>query len=333
MKSTSMRLAGLCFLCLIWSQCKEVPKFNKPTKTGQIKEIKADDGKDEDAEAAQQQALEPVAIGGAYLACQYEVEPANGEVWCRLEENGEPRLVESQPSLENWVIAQDDVAFDASPYNLDASSGWQWAIKIPKATTLSVVLDIMIDGMPYHFATTISSIAPDNSGPGKASPPPAATPQGRRYAYGNAASFVVDTNPYSTSAPESCYPAPTAAPDPLLPDLHFFVKAQKFTFPFLVFKEDSTVTITLDEVCGQMRPIHFADIRGPNNATIRVPIQVGARKVVVIKSQALPVGYYELQVLFEPRSQADLETPERFAFGKVILESSQQLQPGFAFAN
>lgn len=328
---TTMRVLGICFISLCWSSCKEVPKFDSRGKSAQAKEIKPDEDKDEDAEAMQQQALEPVPIGGAYLACRYEVVESNDEVWCRLEENEQPVLVNSLPTLENWVFTQNQVPYDASPFALDPSTGWQWGIKIPQDSNVDVSLDIFLDGVRYHFNTTISTMPPsdDDSDTSTTSAPL----QDKRYAYGNSASFVVDNNPFSLSAPASCRPPDKETnPDPSLPDLRFFLKALSFTFPFKVAKDASLVTITLDEVCGQTRPIHYAELRGVT-VDVRVPIPIGAKKVVVTKSLTMAAGDYEVEVHYVPRSIADLQTPEGFAFGKLVLESSGELVPGRAYAN
>lgn len=331
---TTMKFLGLCFISLCWFSCKEGPKFDSRNKSAQAKDVKpAVDEDSEDAEAAQA-ALEPVPIGGAYLACRYEVVEDNGEVWCRLEENSQPVFVNSSPTLENWVFTQNDVPYDATPQALDTSSGWQWAIKIPKDILVDVALDIFVDGMRYHFNTTISSLPPDddNSGPGSGTTP-AAPLQDKRYAYGGSASFVVDNNPFSLAAPESCRPAEggNTAPDPTLPNLRLFLKAQSFHFPFKMSK-DSLLTVSLDEVCGQMRPIHYAELLGPG-VNIRAAIPIGAKKVVVTRGTALPPGDYEVRVHYVPRSLSDLQIQESFAFGKMILESSSELVPGRAYTN
>ncbi len=331
---TTVNVLGICFISLCWSSCKDGPKFDSRNKSAQAKDVKPAEDESEDAEAAQA-ALEPVPIGGAYLACLYEVVEDNGEVWCRLEENQQPVLVKSLPTLENWVFTQNSVPYDAIPLALDPATGWQWSIKIPQDTSVDVALDIFLNGMRYHFDTTISSILPnddDNSGEGKASTPAPAPLQDKRYAYGGTASFVVDNNPFSLAAPESCLPADrTAPPDPTLPNLRLFLKAQSFHFPFKVNKE-SLVTVNLDEVCGQTRPIHYAELIGPG-VNIRAAIPIGARKVVVTKSIILSPGDYEVRVHYEPRTTADLLNPESFAFGKMILESSLELTPGRAYTN
>lgn len=328
---TAMNILGICWISLCWSACKEGPKFDSPNKSAQAKDVKPAEDESEDAEAAQA-ALEPVPIGGAYLACLYEVTPDNGEVWCRLEENKQPVLVKSSSTLENWVFTQNDVPYDASPIALDPATGWQWAIKIPEDTKVDVALDIFLNGIRYHFNTSISSVPPsDDDGDDSTAGTPAA-PASLRYAYGGTASFVVDNDPFSLLAPHSCLP-PTenSPPDPTLPNLRFFLKARSFHFPFKANK-DSLLTISLDEICGQTRPIHFAEILGPG-VNIRTAIPLGARKVVVTKGTTLPPGDYEVRVLFVPRSFADLQNPESFAFGKVILESSNELTPGRAYTN
>jgi hypothetical protein len=332
---TTMNILGLCFISFCWFSCKEGPKFDSQNKSAQAKDVKpaaADDS--EDAEAAQA-ALEPVPIGGAYLACRYEVVEDNGEVWCRLEENSQPVFVNSSPTLENWVFTQNDVPYDTTPQALDTSSGWQWAISIPKDIRVDVALDIFVNGMRYHFNATISSIPPDdddNSGPGSGTTP-AAPLQDKRYAYGGSASFVVDNNPLSFAAPESCQATEggNTAPDPTLPNLRFFLKAQSFHFPFKVSK-DSLLTISLDEVCGQTRPIHYAELLGPG-VNIRAAIPIGAKKVVVTRGTGLPPGDYEVRVHYVPRNFADLQAQESFAFGRMILESSSELVPGRAYTN
>jgi hypothetical protein len=328
----TMSVLWLCFISLGWSSCKEGPKFDDPHKSAQAKELKAPDdkGDSEDAEAAQQ-ALEPVPIGGAYLTCRYEVVESNGEVWCRLEENDQPVLVKTQPTLENWVFMQNEVPYDATPFALDPSTGWQWAIKIPQDNRVDVSLDIFLNGERYHFSATISSMPPaDDTLDDEQTPPPV---QDKRYAYGNGASFVIDINPFSLAAPKSCLPPEGEAkkPDPTLPDLRFFLKGQSFTFPFKVVN-DSVLTVNLDEVCGQMQPIHYAELQGVG-INIRAAIPVGAKKITVAKSTALPAGDYELKVHIVPRSLNDLLNPESFAFGKVVLESSAELVPGRAYAN
>jgi hypothetical protein len=327
----TMKILGICFISLAWSSCKEGPKFDNHNKSAQAKDVKPADDESEDAEAAQA-ALEPVPIGGAYLTCRYEVIEDNGEVWCRLEENNQPVLVNSSPTLENWVFTQNDIPYDATPAALDPSSGWQWSIKIPQDISVDVSLDIFVNGVRYHFNTSISSMPPndddDDSGTGTAAPV-----QDKRYAYGGSASFVVDNNPFSFAAPETCLPPDEAntAPDPTLPNLRFFLKAQSFHFPFKMEK-DSLVTISLDEICGQMRPIHYAELLGLG-VNIRAAIPIGAKKVVVTKGTALPPGDYEVRVHFVPRSFADLQTQESFAFGKMILESNNELIPGRAYLN
>lgn len=328
---TTMNILGLCFISLCWSNCKEGPKFDDPRKSAQAKDIKpADDkGDSEDAEAAQQ-ALEPVPIGGAYLTCRYEVVESSGEVWCRLEENEQPVLVNSKPTLENWVFTQNNVPYDATPKSLDPSTGWQWAISIPQNTSVEVSLDIFLNGLRYHYNSTISSVPPEDADDSLT--PPVAL-QDKRYAYGNGASFVVDNNPFSLAAPQSCLPPEGAEtkPDPTLPDLRFFLKAMSFTFPFKVVK-DTVLTVIVDEICGQMQPIHYAELRGIG-VDIRAQIPIGAKKITLIKSANLPAGDYEVKVHFIPRSFADLQRQESFAFGKMALESSSELVPGRAYAN
>jgi len=330
---TTTKILGLCFISLCWSSCKEGPKFDSQRKSAQAKDIKpADDADSEDAEAAQQQALEPVPIGGAYLTCRYEVVESNDEVWCRLEENQQPILVQTVPSLENWVFTQNAVPYDAAPFALDPSTGWQWAIKIPQDSNIDVSLDIFLDGIRYHFNTTISTVPPSDDNDGTVGTAPPVALQDKRYAYGNTASFVVDNNPFSLAAPESCHPPEEATkPDPTLPNLRFFLKAQSFTFPFKI-TQDSILTVTVDEICGQTRPIHYAEIRGVG-VDIRAAIAVGAKKVLVTKGTTLPPGDYEVKVHYVPRSFADLQSPESFAFGKVVLESSSELIPGRAYTN
>jgi hypothetical protein len=109
------------------------------------------------------------------------------------------------------------------------------------------------------------------------------------------------------------------------------LKAQSFHFPFKMTK-DSLLTVSLDEVCGQTRPIHYAELLGPG-VNIRAAIPLGAKKVVVTKGTTLPPGDYEVRVHFVPRSFADLQNPESFAFGKMVLESSGELTPGRAYTN
>ncbi|WP_218110168.1 hypothetical protein [Oligoflexus tunisiensis] len=325
-----MRILGICFISLGWFSCKDEPKFDNPGESAQVKDLRPQDQIDsEDAEAAQQ-ALEPVPIGGAYLTCRYEVVESNGEVWCRLEENDQPVLVETLPTLENWVFTQNDVPYDAAPFALDPATGWQWAIKIPKDNQVEVALDIFLDGVRYHFSTTISTLPPSEVEETSDTP---ATLQDKRYAYGNTASFVVDTNPFSFAAPQSCQQpeGENAKPDPTLPNLRLFLKAQKFTFPFKV-TADSLLTVTVDEICGQMRPIHYAELRGVG-VNFQAPIPVGAKKVSVIKGTTLPPGDYEVVVHYVPRSVADLLNQESFAFGKLVLESSADLVPGRAYRN
>lgn len=327
---TTMSVLGICLISLCWYGCKEVPKFDSRNKAAQAKDVKPADDESEDAEATQA-ALEPVPIGGAYLACRYEVVPDNSEVWCRLEENNQPVLVNSSPTLENWVFTQNDVPYDATPKALDPTSGWQWAIAIPQDISVDVSLDIFLDGIRYHFSTTISSQPSGDDDDGAGTMTPAAL-QDKRYAYGRTASFVVDNNPFSLEAPASCLP-PEAneTPDPSLPNLRLFLKAQSFHFPFKM-TTDSLLTVSLDEVCGQTRPIHYAELLGPG-VNIRAAIPVGAKKVVVTKGTTLPPGDYEVRVHFVPRSFADLQTPESFAFGKMVLESSSELTPGRAYTN
>ena len=103
----------------------------------------------------------------------------------------------------------------------------------------------------------------------------------------------------------------------------------KFSFPFKVTKDGSVTSITVDEICGQTRPVHFAELRGPAYAS-KLEIPIGSKKLSVIKSTPLIAGDYELIIHFVPRSILDLQTPEKFAFGKVVLESSDALIPGHA---
>jgi hypothetical protein len=329
----TMTFLGICFISLGCFSCKDQPKFDNTARSAQARDLKPSDPIDSDDSEAAQQALEPVPIGGAYLNCRYEVVASNGEVWCRLEENEQPILVESVPTLENWVFTQNEIPYDAVPFSLDPSTGWQWAIKIPQDNLVDVALDIFLDGIRYHFSTTISTMPPSPEDETTTDAP--VNLQSKRYAYGNAASFVVDTNPFSFATPQSCQqPAgENSRPDPSLPDLRLFLKGQKFTFPFKV-TADSLLTVTVDEICGQMLPIHFAELRGLGvNVNIKAPIPVGAKKVSVIKSTTLPPGDYEVIVHYVPRTIADLLNQESFAFGKLVLESSADLIPGRAYRN
>jgi hypothetical protein len=332
---TTLKILGIGFISLCWSGCKDAPKFDNSNKAAQAKEIKPADEASEDAEATQA-ALEPVPIGGAYLACRFEVITDNNEVWCRLEENEQPVLVNSSPTLENWVFTQNNVPYDATPSALDPSTGWQWAIKIPQDISVDVSLDIFINGMRFHFSTTISSMPPTEDEI-RSRMPGSGPSRDRRYAYGGNASFVVDNNPFSLEAPASCLPPEEeeddedVPPDPSLPNMRFFVKAQSFHFPFKM-AADNILSISLAEICGQTRPIHYAELLGPG-VNIRAPIPVGAKHVVVAQSTTLPPGDYEVRVHFVPRSFADLQSPESFAFGKLLLESSGELTPGRAYIN
>jgi hypothetical protein len=58
---------------------------------------------------------------------------------------------------------------------------------------------------------------------------------------------------------------------------------------------------------------------GPG-VNIRAVIPIGAKTVEVTKSTTLPPGDYEVRVHYVPRSFADLQSPESFAFGKMILD-------------
>ncbi len=326
------RLLGICFVSFVWSGCHGVSKFDSPKKPANAQDLKPDsqdDDSDNSQDAdAQQQALEPVAIGGAYLNCRFAAEVSKDEVWCRLEEDNQPVFVENA-STKKWVFTHNSITSDAISSDLDRATGWQWAIKIPEGNAINISLDIFINGMSYHFDTMINAQAETDSSSTPATP----VNLTNKYAYGGAASFVVDNNPDSLPPPQSCFTAgATTTPDPTLPNLRNFVKAQSFSFPFAVKEENSLVTIGMDEVCGQTRPIHYAELFGPG-VQIKVQIPVGARKVMVIKNMALPIGFYQVYVHFIPRDLTDIQTPERFAFGKLILESDKQLTPGFAFGS
>jgi|GEM_PF-6625018 len=322
----AMKLLVICFIPIMCWSCRDTTKLDGSKKSSQVKDIKADldkDAKDSRDADSQKQALEPVAIGGAYLNCQYKVTD-NDEVWCRLEEEQKPLFIATS-KVENWVFLQNSIPYPATAFDLDRTTGWQWGIKIPSDQTIAVSLDLLIEGAQYHFDTIISTGSDDTA------VPPATQNLTNKYAYGQVASFVVDNNPFSSSAPASCLQSTeTTTPDPSLPNLKFFFKAQQFYFPFKVQEEGSLVTIGVDEICGQMLPIHYAELIGMGlKVTMQIP--VGARKVIVSKALALPAGDYQVLVHFVPRTFADLLTPERFAFGKVLLESDKVLQPGHAY--
>src|SRR3954471_8614393 len=103
---THKGILGIVLISLFWFSCKDGPKFDKHPKSAPTKDAEPAEADSEDADASQQQALEPIAIGGAYLTCLYQVVENNGEVWCRLEENQQPVHVDSVATLENWVFMQ-----------------------------------------------------------------------------------------------------------------------------------------------------------------------------------------------------------------------------------
>lgn len=328
---TATKILGLWFISFFWSSCKEGSKFDSQAQSAQAQDIQAtNETSNKEAEAAQQQALEPIAIGGAYLSCRYQVVDSNNEVWCRLEENQQPILVKAVATLENWVFTQNTAPYDAQAFALDPSTGWQWAIKIPENSLIDISLDIFLDGIRYHFDARVSTLPPDDDSSDETE---ALQPlQLKRYSYGSTASFVVDNNPFSLTAPEICLTlGALTKPDPTLPNLRFFMKAKSFTFPFKI-TQDSSLTVIVDQICGQTLPIHYAELHGVG-VDIRAAIAVDAKKVLVTKGRTLPPGDYEVVVHYVPRSSADLESPESFAFGKVILESSSELIPGRAYTS
>lgn len=205
------RIVGSGILPLTLTACHKNPLVGKPLQSaGQAEAMQPvfDEKYAPGEEETQEPAIEPVAIGGAYLylACEYKLaETSNEEIRCRLEQD---KQIYPAPagSITSWKFFENGTLVEYVPTVLDISSGWQWSFKGYAPNITNIILNITIGNQTFTFET---KGAPQT-------PAPAVKKVGNLniVEFGEKNDFVLDTPVPAPEPTASPVPTPTATPEP-----------------------------------------------------------------------------------------------------------------------